>query len=136
MDGEDIGADPKIKSGVETEKLRVKSLFSVMGFPFEGITQDMINRYQGEVNLLKEKLGIPPDNFNLIIWNDMAHTQIQVICDLMIEQFEAEDAKELMMICHETGSVILKSGKYSELRIIRDNLRKKQYKTEISRIEK
>ena len=108
-------------------------LISMMGYPMEGIDDIILDDYQGEIECLKEELGMSPEIFNLVLFDDNHHNQIEVIWDLMEEHLP--EPKELMMEAHTTGSVVLKSGPYNQLKQIQDNLKEKNYKTSLYRIE-
>jgi len=112
-------------------------LISAMGFPIDGITDDLIEEYQAEINSLKEELGIiiEKDQFNLILFDDMDHTHLEVMSD-MIEIGLGDQSMEIIREAELTGRVILMSGHFTELKKFHKKLRKENYRTVIRRIEK
>lgn len=108
-----------------------------MGYSIDGITEDIIEQNQDEINGLKEELGITSksDQFNLILLDDDIHDQLEVVSDLL-DIGCGDKSLNIMYKAHNTGFAIVKSGPYRELMPLQNNLRKEKYKTVIRRVEK
>lgn len=111
-------------------------LISQMGHPMNGIDDEMICQYHDELDKIKLEIGLPHDfnDFQLILLNDNNHTTVEVVWDLFHLGFE-DDAESLMWKAHKTGSVVLKAGKYDDLKKIYDGLVMNDYRVEIRRVE-
>ena len=112
-------------------------LISSMGFHIDGITDKIIDKHQDEIFKLKEELGIiiENDQFNLILFDDMDHTHLEVMSD-MIEIGLGDRSMEIIREAELTGRVILMSGHFTELKKFHKKLRKENYRTVLRRIEK
>lgn len=110
-------------------------LISSMGFPIDGIDEVMINQNEDELLELKNEIGIllRKDKFNLILQDDHDHFQDEVICDLF--PYYGDRSASLMMEAHTRGAVILQSGEYRKLKKIQTELKEKDYKVIINKIE-
>ncbi|MBN1415655.1 MAG: ATP-dependent Clp protease adaptor ClpS [Bacteroidales bacterium] len=105
-----------------------------LGYPMEKVDCVMINKHEDELLNLKNEIGILPsrDMFNLILKND-DHYMDEVICDLF--PYYGDESASLMMEAHINGAVILQKGDYKVLKKIQDELREKDYKVIITKIE-
>lgn len=112
-------------------------LISAMGFPIDGIADDLIEQNQDEINNLKEELGMTSKSnlFNLILLDDKIHDMLEVVGHLLEIGCGAEKSLDIMNKAHNTGSAIVKSGSYKELVKLRNKLRQEKYKAIIRRKE-
>ena len=96
----------------------------------------MIEKHNDEIIKLKEELGIKIDknSFNLILFDDTKHNHFEVMKD-MFEIGLGDRSIEIIREAELKGCVIIQSGKYSDLKILREKLRKKNYRTLIKHIE-
>lgn len=109
-------------------------LIAEQGFPLEG-DEILINIYEDELLELKNEIGITQEKnkFNLILKDDSDHFQDTVVCDLF--PYYGEKSESLMMEAHTNGAVILQVGEYMQLKKIQDELRQKNYKIIINRVQ-
>ncbi len=103
-----------------------------MGFPCDGITEDMINYNMDEINKLKEEIGMScnSERYNLIILDDSDHTQLEVIT-ILVDLGVGEMAHKIMKRAEIEGSAVIKESNYSELREMQKILDREDYKTVI-----
>lgn len=113
-------------------------LISDQGYPVEGITKEILEQNQDEIDALKEEIGLTEnaDLFSLVLHDDDIHDQVEAAVMIMALNIPPEEAFWKMSITHNSGSCVLNTGTFNEMKKMQDMLKEENYTSEIIKKEK
>ncbi|MEN8248895.1 MAG: hypothetical protein ABFS32_08180 [Bacteroidota bacterium] len=113
-------------------------LLSNLGYNHKCVTEDILEQNQEEIDALKKEIGLikNDDLYNLFLYDDSIHDQLEAAMIIMSLGIPPEEAMWKMYLANNTGSCVLKTAPYNELKRMQDKLKEENYSSAIIKKEK